>query len=139
MLCEISQYFGSSLISIWIAANVSMFPILMLTSGPVFYLYYWPSNVTYEKWKYKVRNYFLSNEKTTPFKLLIIGYWFVIFNFFLFQSNPKFPSVEKVRDEIIQMVKGMTCATICPALSIYLAQSKCTKNFILNSTSNKMC
>ena len=54
MLCEISQYFGSSLISIWIAANVSMFPILMLTSGPVFYLYYWPSNVTYEKWKYKV-------------------------------------------------------------------------------------
>ena len=41
-----------------------------------------------------------------------------------FQSNPKFPSVEKVRDEIIQMVKGMTCATICPALSIYLAQSK---------------
>ena len=56
MLCEISQYFGPSLISIWIAANVSMFPILMLTSGPVFYLYYWPSNVTYEKWKYKVSN-----------------------------------------------------------------------------------
>lgn len=91
MLCEVSQYFGSSLLSIWIAANVSMLPILMLASGPVFYLYYWPSNVTYEKWKYK--------------------------------SNPKFPSAEKVRDEIIQMVKGMTCATICPAISIYLAQT----------------
>ena len=29
------------------------------------------------------------------------------------------------------MVKGMTCATICPALSIYLAQSKSTKYRIL--------
>ena len=131
MLCEISQYFGSSLISIWIAANVSMFPILMLTSGPVFYLYYWPSNVTYEKWKYKVHTYSLLNGKSSihiGFKFLIICYSFCHFEFFNFQSNPKFPSVEKVRDEIIQMVKGMTCATICPALSIYLAQSKSTKH-----------
>ena len=127
MLCEISQYFGSSLISIWIAANVSMFPILMLTSGPVFYLYYWPSNVTYEKWKYKVNTYYLLNGKT-EYSFLSYVIQFCHVNFFYFQSNPKFPSVEKVRDEIIQMVKGMTCATICPALSIYLAQSKSTKH-----------
>jgi lathosterol oxidase len=91
MLCEISEYYGSSLLSIWMTANLTMFPILMLTSGPVFYLYYWPSNITYEKWKYK--------------------------------TNPKFPSPEKVRDEIIQMLKGMCCSTICPSISIYLAQT----------------
>jgi hypothetical protein len=30
--------------------------------------------------------------------------------------------VEKVRDEIFQMLKGMLCATICPAISLFLAQ-----------------
>jgi hypothetical protein len=30
--------------------------------------------------------------------------------------------VEKVRDEIFQTLKGLICATMCPALSLYLAQ-----------------
>lgn len=91
MLCEVSEFFGSSFLSIWMAANFLMVPILFISSGPIFYFYYWPSNVTYEKWIYK--------------------------------SNPKFPSPEKVRDEIIQMLKGTLCATICPSLSLYLAES----------------
>jgi lathosterol oxidase len=41
-----------------------------------------------------------------------------------FQSNPAFPPVEKVRDEIIQTIKGMMCATMCPSLSLYLAKTE---------------
>ena len=55
----------------------------------LFYHYYWPSKVTYEKWSRK--------------------------------SNPEFPSPEKVRDEVIQMLKGVMCAAICPAASVWLA------------------
>lgn len=38
------------------------------------------------------------------------------------KSNPKYPPVEKIREEILQMYKGMYTATICPALSLWLAQ-----------------
>lgn len=51
-------------------------------------------------------------------------YWYyckVTFEKWQQKSNPKFPSVEKVRDEIIQMLKAVACAAICPALSVYLA------------------
>ncbi len=34
-----------------------------------------------------------------------------------YKSNPAYPSPEKVRDEMIQTVKGMLCATICPTLA----------------------
>ena len=43
------------------------------------------------------------------------------FLFKYFQSNPAYPPVEKVRDEIIQMLKGMACSAIFPALSLYCA------------------
>ncbi len=33
-----------------------------------------------------------------------------------------YPTAEKVRDEIIQTLKGMMCASVCPAISVYLAQ-----------------
>ena len=39
-----------------------------------------------------------------------------------YKSNPKFPTPEKVRDEIVQMLKGMFCASICPAISVELAK-----------------
>jgi len=39
-----------------------------------------------------------------------------------YKSNPKFPTPEKVRDEIVQMLKGMLCASICPAISVELAK-----------------
>jgi len=38
------------------------------------------------------------------------------------KSNPKFPSPQKVRDEIITMIKGLFSATFCPSLALYLAQ-----------------
>jgi lathosterol oxidase len=57
-------------------------------SGCVFYNLYWPSKVTYERWRWK--------------------------------TNPKFPTVSKVRDEIVQTLKGMGAAAICPALALWL-------------------
>jgi len=45
------------------------------------------------------------------------------------KSNPKYPSAEDVRLEITQMLKGMVTATFCPALSIYLAQTKTSRAF----------
>lgn len=38
------------------------------------------------------------------------------------KSNPKFPKPEMVRAEIVQMLKGMGTATLCPAVSMWLAQ-----------------
>jgi len=46
-----------------------------------------------------------------------------------YKSNPKFPSPEKVRDEIVQMMKGMLCASICPAVSLELAKSGYSQAF----------
>jgi len=39
-----------------------------------------------------------------------------------YKSNPKFPEPEKVRMEIIQMLKGMCTGTFCPAASLYLSE-----------------
>ena len=39
-----------------------------------------------------------------------------------YKSNAKYPTPEKVRDEIVMMIKGMCTATLCPALSLHLAQ-----------------
>lgn len=89
MLCGVSEA-GGGFLGTWAAMSVLETIFLFLTSAPVFYHYYWPSQVTYDKWVYK--------------------------------SNPKYPSPEKVRDEIIQMMKGMLCATVCPALSLELAR-----------------
>lgn len=35
--------------------------------------------------------------------------------------NPAFPPAEAVRDEVLQTLKGLLTATVCPALSLYLA------------------
>eukprot|EP00004_Rigifila_ramosa_P020374 TRINITY_DN5285_c0_g3_i1.p1 TRINITY_DN5285_c0_g3~~TRINITY_DN5285_c0_g3_i1.p1 ORF type:complete len:329 (+),score=97.89 TRINITY_DN5285_c0_g3_i1:25-987(+) len=45
------------------------------------------------------------------------------------KSNPKYPTPEIVRSEIIQMLKGMCSATLCPALSLYLAQHNHSQAF----------
>jgi len=89
MLCEINEASGS-FFSTWAWLSLLETFFLFLTSAPVFYYYYWNTNVTYQKWIYK--------------------------------SNPKFPSPEKVRDEIVQMMKGMLCATVCPALALELSR-----------------
>ena len=46
-----------------------------------------------------------------------------------YKSNPKFPSSEKVRDEIVQMMKGMLCASVCPAMSLELAKTGYSQAF----------
>ena len=38
---------------------------MFITSAPVFYYYYWGSNVTYEKWIYKSNPKYPSPEKVT--------------------------------------------------------------------------
>lgn len=45
------------------------------------------------------------------------------------KSNPKFPSPSKVRDEVIQMLKGLFTATLCPAASLYLAKRGMSKAY----------
>ena len=90
MLCEMAkQWAGGSFVLTWLALSALAFTMILLTSGSVFYCYYWPTQVTYEKWTRK--------------------------------SNPRFPSPEKVRDEIVQMLKGMSSAALCPAASLWLA------------------
>jgi len=39
-----------------------------------------------------------------------------------FKSNPKYPEPEKVRDEILLMIKGLLTATLCPTLALFLSQ-----------------
>ena len=90
MLCEIAEKWASgSFVLTWVALCLIALTSILLSSGTVFYFYYWPSQVTYEKWTRK--------------------------------SNPRFPSPEKVRDEIVQMLKGMSSAALCPAASLWLA------------------
>mmetsp|Transcript_24795 Transcript_24795/g.74540 ORF Transcript_24795/g.74540 Transcript_24795/m.74540 type:complete len:293 (-) Transcript_24795:2894-3772(-) len=43
--------------------------------------------------------------------------------------NPEYPSVEMVRDEIIQMLKGLAAATIPPTLSIFLVDKGWTQGY----------
>ncbi|GMH61902.1 hypothetical protein TL16_g03357 [Triparma laevis f. inornata] len=45
------------------------------------------------------------------------------------KTNPKFPSPEKVRDEIVQTAKGIYTATIPPTISIYLSQTGKSKAY----------
>jgi len=89
MLCELHAL-SHSFIATWILVALLALVMVFALSTPIFYFYYWPSNVTYENWRYK--------------------------------SNPKFPSAEKVRDEIITMCKGVVAAALCPVTSIYLTQ-----------------
>jgi lathosterol oxidase len=45
------------------------------------------------------------------------------------KSNPKYPPAEIVRSEIIQMSKGILSATLCPSLSLFLAQNGMSKAY----------
>lgn len=46
-----------------------------------------------------------------------------------YKSNPQYPSPEKVQLEIVQMVKGLFTAVICPALSLYLTRNGLTYGY----------
>jgi hypothetical protein len=55
MLCEISDWTGGSFFAIWMSLNLITLTFILLSSGPVFYFYYWPTKVTYQKWINKVK------------------------------------------------------------------------------------
>jgi len=57
MLCEVSEYFGDSLLAIWLSMNVMMVISIFVSSSTAFYQLYWPTKVTYEKWRYKVSQF----------------------------------------------------------------------------------
>lgn len=44
----------------------------------------------------------------------------VTYEKWMWKTNPKFPTPEKVRDEIIQTTKCVWCAAICPSLALYM-------------------
>ena len=99
MLCELVEVFDEPfrLVKIWAAVSLMMLLVIFASSGLVFYHLYWPSKVTYDKWRFK--------------------------------SNPVYPPVEKVRDEIMQMLKGMICSAIFPSLSLYFANTSLSQTF----------
>ena len=45
------------------------------------------------------------------------------------KTNPKYPTPEKVRDEIVQMLKGLWAATLCPTLSLWLSKRGLSKGY----------
>jgi lathosterol oxidase len=62
---------------------------------------------------------------------LIFYYSYVKINYskWLKKSNPKYPSVENVRMEIILMLKGICSGTFCPSLTIYLMSKNELKGY----------
>jgi len=52
MLCEMMEYTDSFIVT-WLAIAVGAILLNFTVSGPVFYFYYWPSQVTFEKWQFK--------------------------------------------------------------------------------------
>ena len=53
---------------------------------------------------------------------IIFYYYYVKITYekWLKKSNPKYPSIENVRMEIILMLKGIFSGTFCPSLTLYL-------------------
>lgn len=47
----------------------------------------------------------------------------------IWKSNPKYPTPEKVRDEIFQMIKGAITGTVLPAMALTLAKTGHSKAF----------
>jgi len=54
---------GESFLITWAAFTVLAMLTVFLTSGPLFYYYYWPSQVTFEKWQRKSNPQFPAPEK----------------------------------------------------------------------------
>jgi Delta7-sterol 5-desaturase len=56
-------------------------------------------------------------------------YWRPSFAQWQRKSNPEFPAPGMVRREVLQMVKGLLTATLCPALSLHLVKSGWSKAY----------
>jgi len=99
MLCQLISYLDGDfrLVQIWLLVCTLMLASVLISSGWVFYQFFWPTNVTFGKWRYK--------------------------------SNPAYPPVEKVRDEIIQTLKGLACSAIFPAISLHFSGTAFSQAF----------
>ena len=60
MLCEVAELAGNSLLGIWMSINALMIVSIFASSASCFYYLYWPSKITYEKWRYKVGSFPIS-------------------------------------------------------------------------------
>ena len=54
MLCELSSLTGDTFLGVWLGMNALMALSIFVSSSITFYHYYWPSQITFEKWQYKV-------------------------------------------------------------------------------------
>jgi lathosterol oxidase len=65
------------------------------------------------------------------FSSLIFYYSYVKITYskWLKKSNPKYPSAENVRMEIILMLKGILAGTFCPSMTLYLMSEKKLKGY----------
>ena len=55
MFCQVTSFpFGDSLLGLWGMMTLSLLSSMVIMSATAFYFYYWPGQVTYEKWRYKV-------------------------------------------------------------------------------------
>eukprot|EP01013_Petalomonas_cantuscygni_P002441 TRINITY_DN12509_c0_g1_i1.p1 TRINITY_DN12509_c0_g1~~TRINITY_DN12509_c0_g1_i1.p1 ORF type:complete len:302 (-),score=44.77 TRINITY_DN12509_c0_g1_i1:228-1133(-) len=43
------------------------------------------------------------------------------YNTWKHKSNPKYPSAAMVRQEVLQMLRGIACSTLCPSLAVWLS------------------
>lgn len=56
--------------------------------------------------------------------LFRVYYWRPTFETWQRKSNPEYPDPALVRREVLQMLKGMYTATLCPAIALHLSWSK---------------
>src|SRR5690606_28815807 len=52
--------------------------------------------------------------------LVYLYYWKPTYESWRRKSNPEFPKPQMARREVLQMLKGMATATICPAIALHL-------------------
>lgn len=61
--------------------------------------------------------------------LFRLDYWAPTFERWQRKSNPAFPKPAMVRREVLQMLKGLATATVCPALALHLVDSGWSKAY----------
>jgi lathosterol oxidase len=55
--------------------------------------------------------------------LFYVYYWRPTYETWRRKTNPEFPKPQMVRREVIQMLKGLAVATLCPAAALHLVES----------------
>lgn len=61
--------------------------------------------------------------------LFYFYYWRPTFETWQDKSNPQFPKVTMVRREVIEMLKGIFAATLCPAIALHLVDAGWSKAY----------